>query len=76
MASKILGKPVKIIWSREEDTRHDFYRPPFLVRMRFGLNAKGKIEGLRAQKWSGPHVPFILQKPLVFSFLLGLREWL
>jgi len=25
--SKALGAPVKVVWSREEDTRHDFYRP-------------------------------------------------
>ena len=67
VASKILGKPVKIIWSREEDTRHDFYRPPFLIRMRFGLNATGKIEGLMA-KLVGPSCTLHFAKALGFFF--------
>ena len=73
VASKILGKPVKIIWSREEDTRHDFYRPPFLVRMRFGLNAKGKIEGLMA-KMVGPSCTLHFAKALGFFFPAWIDE--
>ncbi len=33
-----VGKPVKLIWSREEDTRHDFYRPAMLHRMRASVS--------------------------------------
>ncbi len=53
VASKVMGKPVKVTWSREEDTRHDFYRPPFLVNMRLGLNTKGIPEVVKA-KMVGP----------------------
>jgi hypothetical protein len=28
------GTPVKLIWTRENDTTHDFYRPPCLHLMR------------------------------------------
>jgi CO/xanthine dehydrogenase Mo-binding subunit len=55
LASKMLGKPVKVTWTREEDTRHDFYRPPFLVKMRFGLDAEGMLQALSA-KLVGPAV--------------------
>ncbi|MDX2369905.1 MAG: xanthine dehydrogenase family protein molybdopterin-binding subunit [Colwellia sp.] len=42
-AAKVVGKPVKLIWSREEDTQHDFYRPASLSRFRVGLDSSGKI---------------------------------
>ncbi len=41
-ASKALGKPVKLIWSREEDTQHDFYRPAAMARLRAGIDANGQ----------------------------------
>ena len=62
VASKVLGKPVKVTWTREEDTRYDFFRPPFLVNMRFGLNTKGMPEGLKV-KMVGPAVSRRWQMP-------------
>ncbi|WNG35350.1 xanthine dehydrogenase family protein molybdopterin-binding subunit [Archangium violaceum] len=41
VASKAVGKPVKLIWSREEDVQHDFYRPATLVKMKAGLGEDG-----------------------------------
>lgn len=40
-ASKAVGKPVKLIWSREEDVQHDFYRPATLVKLKAGLGEDG-----------------------------------
>ncbi len=33
--------PVKVVWTREEDTQHDMYRPYFFDRISAGLDAKG-----------------------------------
>jgi isoquinoline 1-oxidoreductase subunit beta len=41
LAAKASGRPVKIIWPREEDMQHDFYRPAFLAHMQAGLDASG-----------------------------------
>jgi isoquinoline 1-oxidoreductase beta subunit len=40
--SKAVGAPVKVIWSREDDTRHEFYRPASHHRLHAGLNARGQ----------------------------------
>jgi isoquinoline 1-oxidoreductase beta subunit len=34
--------PVKLIWSREEDTQHDNYRPMYIDRMAAGLDGNGR----------------------------------
>lgn len=40
--AKQVNAPVKLIWSREEDTQHDFYRPAALARYRGAIDAKGR----------------------------------
>lgn len=75
--AKRVGAPVQLIWSREQDTRHDFYRPAALCQSRVWLEA-GKIVGLDQTVVS----PSILER--VFPLLLwkgpdpvsgeGLRE--
>ena len=39
IAKQVPGTPVKLIWSREEDVTHDFYRPPSLHRLRAVIDA-------------------------------------
>jgi isoquinoline 1-oxidoreductase beta subunit len=39
--SKAIGAPVKVTWSREDDTQHDFYRPASYARMSGALDAQG-----------------------------------
>ncbi|MEO8443914.1 MAG: molybdopterin cofactor-binding domain-containing protein [Gammaproteobacteria bacterium] len=37
LISKAVNAPVKLLWSREEDMQHDFYRPAMHMRVRAGL---------------------------------------
>jgi len=41
--SQAIRKPVKLIWSREEDIQHDYYRPLTLHRMTAALDKKNNI---------------------------------
>lgn len=42
MLSKQLGKPVKVVWSREDDTTQGPFRPPTFSYFKAGLGADGK----------------------------------
>ncbi len=41
------GTPVKMIWSREEDQAHDFFRPISICEMSAGLDAQGNMVGFQ-----------------------------
>jgi isoquinoline 1-oxidoreductase beta subunit len=45
--SKAVGKPVQVVWTREDDIQHDFYRPTFHHRMAASLDDSGKITAWR-----------------------------
>jgi isoquinoline 1-oxidoreductase beta subunit len=41
--------PIKMIWSREEDQAHDFYRPVSQCKLSAGLDAEGNLVGLHVR---------------------------
>jgi isoquinoline 1-oxidoreductase beta subunit len=44
--SKHIGAPVKLVWTREEDVQHDYYRPLSLSTIRGTLDTNGKLIAL------------------------------
>ena len=46
VAKQFPGVPIKLIWSREEDMAHDFYRLISQCRLAAGLDANNKLTGL------------------------------
>jgi isoquinoline 1-oxidoreductase beta subunit len=42
-ASKAVKKPVKLLWTREDDTTHDAYRPPAFDQVTGAFDDKGKL---------------------------------
>lgn len=47
LAKAVEGRPVKVIWSREDDVRHDKFRPLEAQHVKVGLDAEGNIVGWR-----------------------------
>jgi isoquinoline 1-oxidoreductase subunit beta len=49
IAKEFPGVPIKLIWSREEDQAHDFFRPISQCRGAAGLDANGNLVGLHVR---------------------------
>jgi len=45
IASKAVGKPVKVIWTREEDIQHDHFRAPMAHRIEAGFDNQSHVTG-------------------------------
>jgi isoquinoline 1-oxidoreductase subunit beta len=41
--SKQIGKPVQVVWSREDDIQHDFFRPAGMYKIKAGLDEKNRL---------------------------------
>ncbi len=42
-ASKAIGRPVKLLWTREDDMTHDAYRPPAFDQVAGAFDAQGRL---------------------------------
>ncbi|MGI9249220.1 MAG: molybdopterin cofactor-binding domain-containing protein [Woeseiaceae bacterium] len=53
MLSKHTGWPIKLVWTREDDVRNDFYRPGGLHEIRAGLDDEGRVTAWTQRLASG-----------------------
>jgi isoquinoline 1-oxidoreductase beta subunit len=45
LMSKAAGRPVKVMWTREDDVHNGRFRPLYVNRIRAGLDASGRVVG-------------------------------
>ncbi|WP_193165533.1 xanthine dehydrogenase family protein molybdopterin-binding subunit [Microbulbifer hainanensis] len=53
LAAKALGRPVKMVLTREDDMRFDSLRSPSAQRVRFAFNAEGEVTGMEHHAAAG-----------------------
>lgn len=58
------GRPVQLIWTREEDTTHDFYRPMHVARLSAVMDDKGVVSALRIKSAGDAISPRWMQRGL------------
>ena len=77
-AALATGKPVQVLWSREDDIRSGFYRPASLMRIEAGIDADGSVAAWRAKRVGANIVPYALRGllPGLFPGLSdGVIDW-
>ncbi len=68
--SRQAGAPVKLVWTREDDIRHDFYRPAGFHKLRGAVDAQGRLSA-----WENHFVTFGENGRFVASAQLGPTEF-
>jgi len=46
--SKKVGRPVKVVWTREDDIKFDYYNTVAAMYMKAALDPKGRTDGMAA----------------------------
>lgn len=63
--ARAAGRPVKVIWSREEDFRYDAYRPPMTHAMRASLRADGQPAAMTHRVVSASHLLYVFPRAVI-----------
>jgi isoquinoline 1-oxidoreductase beta subunit len=62
IARETAGAPVQLLWSREQDTTHDYYRPACVSRFSAGLDGAGKLVAWSNVSSSPAIIPKVLKR--------------
>ena len=68
--AKRAGMPIKLVWSREDDMQHDFYRPGGTHVLKAGVNSSGRLVA-----WKNHFISFGNDGRFVDSADLGSNEF-
>ena len=56
------GRPVQVVWSREEDTMHDMYRPMLVAHLKASVDVPGSFSALSIQSAGDAITPRFLER--------------
>lgn len=77
--TKAIGKPIKLLWTREEDIKYDAFRAAMAHRIRAGVDAQGEIIAWSHKVVSGSILKEIDPKAIIngvdFMSLWGLADF-
>src|ERR1700730_5976670 len=65
VVGKAVGRPVKVIWSREEDFRYDAYRPPMTHQVKASLGSDGLPAAMAHRVVSPSHMLYIFPRGII-----------
>jgi isoquinoline 1-oxidoreductase beta subunit len=79
LVSKVVGKPVKVVWTREEDIKYDAFRAAMSHRIEAGIDDQGRLIGWSHKAVSGSIMkdiaPQAVQGGIDFMSLWGLADF-
>ena len=56
------GRPVQLVWPREEDMTHDFYRPMHVAKLRAVIDDKGVVSALTIKSAGDAITPRVMER--------------
>ncbi len=62
IACQTHGAPVQLVWQREDDIAHDFYRPAAIARLQASIDAAGNVLAYQSKSVSGAPVHQLMQR--------------